>query len=162
MAHPSKPAYDAILSTPLPGRKLGIRFEQNVLCSIDYVSSRYADKLPVNGHARRVATQLAAYFNNPQRPFSLSLILHGTAFQKRVWHALQNIPSGHTCSYGELARKLRTSARAVGNACRANPISIAVPCHRVLAKHGLGGYSGKTSGAALNIKRWLLDHESSG
>jgi methylated-DNA-[protein]-cysteine S-methyltransferase len=84
----------------------------------------------------------------------------GTPFQRRVWHALRRIPSGCTRSYGELARELGSSARAVGGACRRNPIPIVVPCHRVIAAGGgAGGFMGQRSGDALAIKTWLLDHE---
>jgi methylated-DNA-[protein]-cysteine S-methyltransferase len=160
MAHPVATAYDAILSTPWPGIKLGICVEQNTLSTIDFVSAQRADTLPGKGVAATVAQQLKIYFNNPQQRFTLPVTLRGTPFQQRVWRALQGIPVGHTCSYGELARRLRTSPRAIGNACRANPIPIVIACHRVVATQGIGGYSGKTSGALLNTKRWLLEHES--
>ncbi len=62
-------------------------------------------------------------------------------------------------AFGALAERLHTSPRAVGNACRANPIPIVIPCHRVVSATGLGGYSGKTGGAQLALKRRLLEHE---
>ncbi len=62
-------------------------------------------------------------------------------------------------TYGGLATKLGSGARAVGNACRQNPISIIIPCHRVVAANGLGGYAGHTQGKVLDRKRWLLTHE---
>ena len=62
-------------------------------------------------------------------------------------------------TYGELAKLLNSSARAVGGACRANPISLVIPCHRVVASNGLGGYGGATAGKRLAIKQWLLEHE---
>jgi methylated-DNA-[protein]-cysteine S-methyltransferase len=65
-------------------------------------------------------------------------------------------------TYGELAQRLKSSARAVGNACRRNPIAIVVPCHRVVAASGDGGFMGKRTGHALAIKRWLLAHERGG
>src|SRR3989344_3383893 len=83
----------------------------------------------------------------------------GTDFQQRVWRALQRIPAGRVLSYGELAHKLKTGARAVGNACRANRIPIVIHCHRVVAANGKGGFMGKTGGRALAIKDWLLTHE---
>ena len=86
--------------------------------------------------------------------------MRGTPFQRRVWQALRGIPSGSTCSYGELAHELGSSARAVGGACRRNPIPIVVPCHRVAAAAGgVGGFMGQRDGEALTIKQWLLDHE---
>jgi methylated-DNA-[protein]-cysteine S-methyltransferase len=83
----------------------------------------------------------------------------GTPFQCRVWQALRDIPPGTTRTYGELARDLGTSPRAIGGACRANPCLIAVPCHRVVARDGLGGFAGERGGKRLAVKRWLLRHE---
>jgi methylated-DNA-[protein]-cysteine S-methyltransferase len=62
-------------------------------------------------------------------------------------------------TYGELARQLNTSARAVGNACRANPIPLVIPCHRVVSKSDIGGFSGSRNGAPVKSKTWLLGHE---
>lgn len=106
-----------------------------------------------------VADQLGAYFVEGAAGFDLPLRLQGTPFQRRVWAALRAIPSGRTRTYGELARELGTSARAIGGACRANPCPIVVPCHRVVAANGLGGFAGDTSGRKLAVKRWLLEHE---
>lgn len=106
-----------------------------------------------------VATQLDAYFEDGSRGFDLKLHLNGTYFQRRVWKALQEIPPGVAVTYGDLASQLRTGARAVGGACRANPCPIIVPCHRVVASNGLGGFAGDTSGRKLDAKRWLLRHE---
>ncbi|MBF0254975.1 MAG: methylated-DNA--[protein]-cysteine S-methyltransferase [Gammaproteobacteria bacterium] len=102
---------------------------------------------------------LLDYFADGKRPIALPLDLRGTDFQRRVWQALLQIPPGQTRSYGQLAQQLSSSAQAVGNACRANPCPIVVPCHRVLARNGLGGYAGQTQGEQLQIKRWLLRHE---
>lgn len=106
-----------------------------------------------------ILTQLDAYFST-SRPFqSISMIPVGTAFQKAVWNELLKIPVGETRSYGQIAKVLNTSARAVGNACRKNPIQLIIPCHRVVSANGLGGYDGKTDGNQTDIKRWLLRHE---
>lgn len=88
-------------------------------------------------------SQLAAYFNGRLKEFSLPLKASGTSFQVAVWNHLIEIPYGSTRSYGELARDLGSSPRSVGGACGKNPISIIVPCHRVLAKNSkIGGFSG--------------------
>jgi methylated-DNA-[protein]-cysteine S-methyltransferase len=105
----------------------------------------------------RTAAQLAEYFAGQRRVFDLPLAPRGTEFQRAVWHALRTIPLGETRSYGELAQQLgRPSAsRAVGAANGKNPISIIVPCHRVIGSTGhLTGYAG-----GVAAKRWLLDHE---
>lgn len=105
-----------------------------------------------------VAEQLGAYFAGDRTAFDVELRLDGTPFQQRVWAALQDIPYGQTVSYGELAEALGrpTASRAVGLANGKNPVSIIVPCHRVIgANGGLTGYGG-----GLERKQWLLGFES--
>jgi methylated-DNA-[protein]-cysteine S-methyltransferase len=102
--------------------------------------------------------QLAEYFDGRRTAFDLPLSLEGTEFQRRVWHELVEIPFGERISYGELARRVERpgSARAVGLANGRNPVSIVVPCHRVVGSDGtLTGYGG-----GLDRKAWLLDHEA--
>ena len=106
-----------------------------------------------------ISSQLDEYFSGKRRNFSLPVKLDGTEFQKNVWQEMQRIPHGKTITYGAMASKLNSSPRAVGNACRANPIPVIVPCHRVVAKNGPGGYCGQTSGKHLMTKQWLLQHE---
>lgn len=108
---------------------------------------------------QRALVQLGDYFRDPTSPFSLPLAPGGTAFQRRVWAALGRIPPGQVRTYGELARALGTGPRAVAAACRANPLPIIVPCHRVVAADGPGGYAGAVSGRPLAVKKWLLGHE---
>ena len=149
--------YDIVLDSPLG--KLGARLQDERITRLDYLGNRVALKPATTSPGRRLATQLAHYFASPQSRFTLSFELHGTDFQQRVWHALTQIPPGKTLTYGELAAKLDSGARAVGNACRNNPVSIIVPCHRVVSVSGIGGYSGKTDGREINRKQWLLTHE---
>jgi methylated-DNA-[protein]-cysteine S-methyltransferase len=106
-----------------------------------------------------IRQQLSAYFEQASDGFDLPVALIGTEFQQRVWAELRRIPAGETRTYGEIARQLGSGPRAVGQACRANPCPIVVPCHRVVAANGLGGFSGDTSGRKLEVKRWLLNHE---
>jgi methylated-DNA-[protein]-cysteine S-methyltransferase len=103
-------------------------------------------------------TQLAAYFAGELHRFELLLSPRGTPFQQRVWRALQDIAFGATESYGALAQRIGqpTASRAVGLANGRNPISIVVPCHRVIGSSGaLTGYGG-----GIERKRWLLAHEA--
>ena len=105
-----------------------------------------------------VRRQLAAYFRRELQAFDLPLAPRGTPFQLRVWAALRQIPYGRTLSYGELSRRLGDPGltRAVGAANGANPISIIIPCHRVIGADGsLVGYGG-----GLDVKRMLLDLEA--
>ena len=106
-----------------------------------------------------IRAAVARYFEGGTAGLNLPLAARGTEFQHRVWRALQAIPPGETRTYGDLARQLGTSARAIGGACRANHCLIAVPCHRVIAKDGLGGFAGDIAGRRLAVKRWLLRHE---
>ena len=152
------PRYDAVIAAPF-GR-LGIRTRDGRLAEIDFLSARARLRAPQDAFTRRVCRALRAYFADPRRPLRLPLALAGSAHQQRVWRALTRIPPGEVRSYGELARRLGSSARAIGGACRRNPIPIVVPCHRVAAASGPGGFMGRVSGTPLAIKRWLLAHEA--
>ncbi|MDP1707659.1 MAG: methylated-DNA--[protein]-cysteine S-methyltransferase [Gammaproteobacteria bacterium] len=164
MAAPvAETTYAAILPAPADLRvKLGVRLHSSALVSIDFLPSHHADLTPATALALRVTEQLRRYFTDPRHVFSVPLALQGTPFQQKVWRALMRIPPGATLSYGALAAQLTTGARAVGNACRANPVPIIVPCHRVVARDGMGGYAGAATGRNLQLKRWLLSHEQRG
>lgn len=107
--------------------------------------------------AAAVLDWLDDYFRNPCASPELPLEIGGSPFLQRVLAALQNIPAGRVCRYGELAAALDSSARAVGQACGRNPLPLLIPCHRVVAATGPGGFMG--SEKALHIKLWLLRHE---
>ncbi len=114
-----------------------------------------------NGNfAISIMQALSDYFHAPNKKLAFPLAAQGTAFQRKVWQYLGTISVGETQTYGEIAKALNTSPRAVANACRRNPTPIIVPCHRVVAANGLGGYAGKTEGFELSVKQWLLMHES--
>lgn len=103
--------------------------------------------------------QLVEYFAQTRRTFTLPLDPMGTEFQKKVWRALGTIPFGETRSYGELARQIgnMNASRAVGAANGKNPISIVIPCHRVIGSSGqLTGFAG-----GMDVKAFLLRHEGS-
>jgi methylated-DNA-[protein]-cysteine S-methyltransferase len=113
---------------------------------------------PLHPPLAAAARQLSEYFGGLRGSFDLPVSLAGTPFQRAVWAALQEIPYGNTVSYAQLAARLGrpSAARAVGAANGRNPLSIVVPCHRVVGADGaLTGYVGGT-----DCKRWLLDHES--
>jgi methylated-DNA-[protein]-cysteine S-methyltransferase len=118
-----------------------------------------ADDLAAPAPPPPVAAAFAAYFDQADRPIGLPVALAGTPFQQRVWQAIAAIPAGSTRTYGELAEALGSGPRAVGGACRANPCPLVVPCHRVVGRHGLGGFAGDRDGRLLAIKAWLLRHE---
>ena len=120
---------------------------------------------PANALAERAARQLERYRGDPDAVFDLPLLVEGSDFQRRVWDALREIPRGRTLTYGELARKLGSEGveapRAVGQACGDNRLPIVIPCHRVVAASGVGGFAHSTGGYLLEAKRWLLMHETS-
>ena len=145
---------------PVPVGLLGIRMSGGQLLGIDFAPRSTSVDAAPDGAAREVLDQLFHYFEDSAWQFDLSLAMRGTPFQRRVWQALRRIPSGSTRSYGEIAQQIGSSARAVGGACRRNPMPIVVPCHRVIAAGGgAGGFMGQRDGDALAIKMWLLDHE---
>lgn len=151
--------HEAVLQTPL-GR-LGIISDGRVIRRIDWLPPGGTPAPPNDGLAARAARILQDWFSDPHAPLDLPLAPAPTDFQRRVRSAMQAIPPGSTRTYGEIARELGSSARAVGGACRDNPLPIIVPCHRVVGRHGLGGYSGDWEcGAALTLKQGLLDLEA--
>ncbi|MDQ3159010.1 MAG: methylated-DNA--[protein]-cysteine S-methyltransferase [bacterium] len=151
--------YQAKLITPFA--VLGIVTEEDWLTDIDYLPTDTQPLVPQNYLAKEVYRQLQAYLTEPGFRFDLSLHIGGTTHQRRVWQTIQTIPSGKTSSYAEIAAQLHSAPRAVGRACGANRIPIVIPCHRVIAKNGgLGGFMNANDGNPLEIKRWLLRHES--
>jgi methylated-DNA-[protein]-cysteine S-methyltransferase len=150
--------YQASIQTPFA--HLGIRVKQDRLAAIDFIRADSEIK-PDNEPVAAICNQIRCYLNKPNQAyrFSIPYLLEGTPFQKKVWSELVKIPAGKVVSYGALAKKLGTSARAVGNACRKNPLPVVIPCHRVVSSNGIGGYAGAISGDLHDIKRWLLEHE---
>jgi methylated-DNA-[protein]-cysteine S-methyltransferase len=149
--------YQARLATPFA--VLGIRHEADCLTGIDFLPRKTPPLPPQTRFAEKVSKRLQAYLQDPDASFDLPFRLKGTAYQRRVWQAIRQIPRGRSLTYGELARKLFSGPRAVGQACGANPIPIIVPCHRVLGSGNLGGFMNCDEGDPLAIKRWLLMHE---
>jgi methylated-DNA-[protein]-cysteine S-methyltransferase len=151
------PAYDVILAAPMC--RLGAGFTGDALTRLDFLPADTHASAQQDSRARRLARELDAYWNDPAHAFDLLFVPQGTPFQLRVWHALMRIPAGQPATYGALAKQLGTAARAVGQACGSNPLPILIPCHRVVAAHGLGGFMHSSSGAPLDVKTWLLAHE---
>ena len=125
------------LHTPLGA--LTLSEEDGAIVALDWGFGRdqTATPLLIEGRA-----QMQAYFDGTLQKFNLPLAPHGTPYRQRIWHALTQIPYGHTCSYAQLAAKAGGSARSVGGANGSNPIPIIIPCHRVVGAAGFGGYSG--------------------
>lgn len=151
------PEYDAIL--PAPMCRLGACFTGEALTRLDFLPIDTPAVIPSDARVDHLKRELDAYWADPDHPLDLLFVPTGTPFQLRVWHALMRIPAGHPQTYGALAKQLGTAARAVGQACGANPLPILIPCHRVVAAHGLGGFMHASTGAPLDVKTWLLAHE---
>jgi len=138
------------LSIPSPVGQLTLEEADAAIVAIRWADTPAGNGSPLLAEAAR---QLAAYFDGKLTGFDLMLMPGGSPFERRVWAAMQAIPYGETRSYGELAAAIGSAPRAVGRACGRNPIPIVIPCHRVLAKGGLGGYSGA---GGLATKQRLL------
>ncbi|WP_341247853.1 methylated-DNA--[protein]-cysteine S-methyltransferase [Cupriavidus pauculus] len=152
--------FDAIL--PAPFGKVGIRVDDDDahVHEIVYLPDSFAAIAPSGALAQRVAAQLAAYYDDPDYRFDLPLATRGTDFQRKVWHAISAVPRGGLTTYGTIAKTLQSMPRAVGQACGQNWFPIVIPCHRVVAASGLGGFAHHgEEGFHLGVKRWLLRHE---
>jgi len=149
--------FDAVIASPV-GR-LGIQMQGKALSRLVFLSARHRLIEADTEQANDVLCALMAYFDNPGQTLEVAVQLSGTPFQHRVWQALRSIPAGKIMAYGALAANLRSGARAVGNACRRNPVPIVVPCHRIVSRSGLGGFAGDSRGRLVSVKRWLLEHE---
>ena len=133
-----------------PVGRLAISATDNAIVAIGWGEWQDGEVTPLLAEARH---QLQAYFERRLTDFDLPLMPAGSAFEQLVWAAMRRIPHGQTRRYGELAMETGSAPRAVGRACGRNPIPIVIPCHRIVAHAGLGGYSG---GAGLETKRSLL------
>lgn len=150
--------FDAIL--PAPFGALGLRVVDARLAGLEFLPDGTATGTPGTPFLRLAVRELTAYYKDPGHAFTLPLALGGTPFRQRVWQALAEIPPGQTITYGELAHRVGSAPRAVGQAVGDNPIPIIIPCHRVVAADGtLGGFNHSRTGFSLNVKRWLLEHE---
>lgn len=141
------------LSLHSPLGPLTLTEEDGAVISLDWGWGRDQEETPLLVRARDWLDQ---WFDSPEGAFPFPLNPHGTIYQKKVWNALQDIPAGKTMTYGEIAQKVGGSARSVGQAAGQNPIPVLIPCHRVVGKHSLGGYSGD---GGLEDKIWLLEFE---
>ena len=142
------------ISIATPVGQLTVQEANGAIVAVRWGSDGNGDATPL---LREAEHQLDAYFSGRLSRFDLPLAAGGTAFDMRVRAAMGAIPYGETRTYGELAHATDSGPRAIGRACGRNPIPIVVPCHRVLAAGGLGGYSG---GTGLPTKRWLLGLEA--
>ncbi len=151
--------FGAIVAAPFGA--MGIRSEDGALRELVYLPAHYAEKAPQDAVCEQACAQLGRYFADADFRFDLPLAALGSAFQRRVWDAIGAIPRGSVRTYGQLARLLESHPRAIGQACGANWFPLVIPCHRVTAAGGLGGFANHDDehGFHLGVKRWLLRHE---
>ncbi len=158
----TEPLYSRIIDSPV-GALTAISSDDGLVAILWPEDERLdLDAQPVENHPvlDAAAAQLAEYFAGDRTSFDLPLDLRGTEFQVEVWQALAEIPFGETSTYGEQANRIGRpkASRAVGAANGRNPLSIVLPCHRIVGKDGsLTGFAG-----GLDAKRFLLDHEQAG
>ena len=145
-----------ILDIQSPIGALRLHGDGTAIIKLEWVAriSKTSDDKILNAAAR----ELINYFTGKSNSFTVPLRPEGSAFQQSVWHMMQKIPAGKTMSYGQVAAKLKSGARAVGTACGKNPIPIIIPCHRIVGTGGaMGGYSGR---GGEKTKQFLLDLEN--
>ena len=154
--------YDFLYDSPIG--KLGVCIDSESITRIVWLEEKASELLKIfEGNVsndclkKMVIEALDNYFNSGLFESEISLRPQGTPFQLKVWQALKTIPFGSVRTYGDVAKECHSSSRAVGQACRRNNIPLFIPCHRVVAAKGLGGFMGGYR--HVERKRWLLQHE---
>lgn len=150
--------YTSFVKSPIGWMKL--TGNESGISSLLFVEEIENNNFGIHDSLKKAVRQIEEYFSGKRKVFDLKLNPEGTDFQKKVWQKLSEIPFGKTVSYLDIALALedKNATRAIGNANGKNPISIIVPCHRVIGENGkLTGYAG-----GLWRKEWLLHHEKKG
>ncbi|ATD56080.1 methylated-DNA--[protein]-cysteine S-methyltransferase [Clostridium chauvoei] len=152
------------LDTPIG--TIYIVMDEKGLKKVEIIESKWYEFLNLNSNLRldidgckKVKIQIEEYFKGTRKIFNIPISIEDTTFRMKVWSELNNIPYGETTSYGDIANKIGNpkASRAIGQANRANPIPIIIPCHRVKSKNGkLIGYVGDN----IDIQKILLEHEN--
>lgn len=145
---------ESVFTTPWGSLKV-VHNEQFILNTLFTDETKSIAQHPLS---KQIVSELDAYISNPHHQFQLPLQPYGTPYQLKIWQALLLIPPGLPCTYGHLAASLQSGPRAVGQACKRNPIALFIPCHRVVGQSSLGGYMGNK--AAVPYKEALLRHEN--
>ena len=151
------------VTVEFPKFKVGVATREGVVASLKYLPLSSPAVTARNALAERAARQLEAYKRDATSTFDLPVVVEGTELQKAVWRAMCAIPRGRTRTYGDLARELMPhfgcDAREIGQCCGDNRLPLVIPCHRIVAADGIGGFAHSTSGYLIEAKRWLLMHE---
>ena len=148
------------VTVDFPKMKVAVLTREDRVVEIRYLPLSSPSVPSRNALAEKAARQLEQYREDPDTVFDLPLVIEGSPFQKSVWQAMCAIPRGKTRTYGDIAKELGGEARVVGQACGDNRLPIVIPCHRVVAAGGIGGFAHSTGGYLLEAKRWLLLHET--
>jgi methylated-DNA-[protein]-cysteine S-methyltransferase len=155
-------AWDAVIEFPV--MKVGVSTRDDRVVEIRYLPPSYSSISARSALAERAVRQLERYRDDPDTVFDLPLLIEGSPLQRSVWEAMCRIPRGETRTYGAIARELGDDdfkmLRAIGQACGDNRLPIVIPCHRVVAANGIGGFAHATEGFLIEAKRWLLLHET--
>jgi methylated-DNA-[protein]-cysteine S-methyltransferase len=152
----SSSGIEEVIKIQTPAGQLAIHSQQGVISRTDWELND--DLGPSREH--EIQQQMNRYWLDTNQSINIKLLKQGSVYRNRVWSELCQIPFGETVTYSELARKIGSSARAVGNACRDNPFALFIPCHRVVSVSGMGGYCGQTEGDLMAIKYKLLEFEA--
>jgi methylated-DNA-[protein]-cysteine S-methyltransferase len=154
--------WDAVIEFPV--MKVGVSTRDERMAEIRYLPLSSSNIPPGNALAERAVRQLERYRDDPDTVFDLPLLIEGSPLQRSVWEAMCAIPRGETRTYGAIAQQLGDTdykmLRAIGQACGDNRLPIVIPCHRVVAANGIGGFAHSTDGFLIEAKRWLLLHET--
>jgi methylated-DNA-[protein]-cysteine S-methyltransferase len=150
--------FDVIVD--FPKMKVAVKTRGEQVVEIRYLPPSSPLLSPRNPLAALAAKKLERYREDPDTMFDLPVVVEGNALQRAVWDAMRSIPRGRTRTYGEVARELGADPRDIGQACGDNRLPIVIPCHRVVAADGIGGFGHSSGGYLLEAKRWLLMHEA--
>jgi methylated-DNA-[protein]-cysteine S-methyltransferase len=154
--------FDVVVA--FPKMKVGVVIRDARVVELRYLPPSHPDVAARSPLAEKAARQLEAYRDDPDARFDLPIAVQGSRLERAVWDAMCAIPRGRTRTYGDIARELAhffpVDPRAIGQACGDNRLPLVIPCHRVVAANGLGGFAHATSGYLLEAKRWLLLHEA--
>jgi methylated-DNA-[protein]-cysteine S-methyltransferase len=148
---------DSCVEIPLFEECFSIHYVDNTIAKTEWNLRLLNNPIEINSQWK----DIQRYLNNPTETLTINLKKQGSVFRNKVWAEMCKIPVGQTLTYSALARQIDSGARAVANACRDNPFPVIIPCHRVVAVSGLGGYMGQIDGRALEIKKKLLANEQS-
>jgi methylated-DNA-[protein]-cysteine S-methyltransferase len=148
------------VTVDFPKFKVGVAVRDGVVTQLKYLPPSAPSISPRSEVAKRAERQLEGYKRDPNSTFDLPVVIEGSDLQKAVWQAMCAIPRGKTRTYGDLARELGADPRDIGQCCGDNRLPLVIPCHRIVAADGIGGFAHATSGYLLEAKRWLLMHEA--